>query len=79
MPEHNDPANERTHLLVSTAHDRRLSAVQQDEEALSIVTSAVTKEEAALASSTVGERLPYNDYTVRKPREQTLRYSILFL
>lgn len=55
--------NERTRLLPGLAQDRRLSAVQQDEEAYSVVASHVTKEEAALAGSTVGERLPYNDYT----------------
>ncbi|KAF2093067.1 hypothetical protein NA57DRAFT_49222 [Rhizodiscina lignyota] len=56
-------ATEHTHLLSHAAHDRRLSGLQHDEEASSIVGSAVTKEEAALGDSTVGERLPYNDYT----------------
>jgi chloride channel 3/4/5 len=56
-------ATERTHLLLHVANDRRLSVLQQDEEAASIVISALTKEEAALSGSTVGERLPYNDYT----------------
>jgi hypothetical protein len=56
-------SNERTHLLLHVANDRRLSAVQHDAEAQSIRTSAVTKEEAELKGSTVGERLPYNDYT----------------
>jgi chloride channel 3/4/5 len=64
MPElDQDEATERTHLLVHVANDRRLSVLQQDEEANSMVNSALTKEEAALAGSTVGERLPYNDYT----------------
>jgi chloride channel 3/4/5 len=64
MPVHDDDeATERTQLLLHVANDRRLSVLQQDEEAASIVISAVTKEEAALAGSTVGERLPYNDYT----------------
>jgi hypothetical protein len=56
-------SNERTHLLLHVANDRRLSAIQHDAEAQSIRTSAVTKEEAELKGSTVGERLPYNDYT----------------
>lgn len=56
-----DEATERTRLLLHTANDRRLSQIQHDAE--SIVTSAVTKDEAALGGSTVGERLPYNDYT----------------
>jgi chloride channel 3/4/5 len=56
-------ATERTQLLLHVANDRRLSVLQHDEEAASIVNSALTKEEVALAGSTVGERLPYNDYT----------------
>jgi hypothetical protein len=77
---------ERTQLLLYAANDRRLSILQQDEEAASIVTSAVTKEEAALGGSTVGERLPYNDYTtidwlhdlvllLETPLEQLLMYT----
>ena len=58
-------ATERTHLLHNVAHDRRLSQLQhdQDEEAQSAISSAVSKEEQHMATSTVGERLPYNDYT----------------
>jgi chloride channel 3/4/5 len=43
----------------------RLSQLQheQDEEARSVISSTVSKEEQQLAGSTVGERLPYNDYT----------------
>lgn len=55
-------ANERTHLLADQLHDRRLSAIH-DEEAHSILNSHVSKEETALGGSTIGERLPYNDYT----------------
>lgn len=58
-----EQANERTHLLYFAANDHRLSQLQHDEEARSIVSSAVTKEDAALGESSVGERLPYNDYT----------------
>jgi chloride channel 3/4/5 len=58
-----DPATERTRLLLHVANDRRLSQLHHDEEARSIRSSALTKEEAALVGSTVGERLPYNDYT----------------
>ncbi|KAF2131781.1 chloride channel-like protein 3 [Dothidotthia symphoricarpi CBS 119687] len=56
-----EAGSERTPLL----HPNRLSQLQheQDEEAQSIISSAVTKEEHQLAGSTVGERLPYNDYT----------------
>ena len=55
--------NERTKLLESGPHDRRFSAVQQEDEAGSIITSHVSKDEHALSNATVGERLPYNDYT----------------
>ncbi|KAF2031989.1 chloride channel-like protein 3 [Setomelanomma holmii] len=57
----NEETGERTPLLRPT----RLSQLQheQDEEAQSIISSSVTKEEQHLAGSTVGERLPYNDYT----------------
>lgn len=37
--------------------------MQADDVAASIVESHVTKEEHALSGSTIGERLPYNDYT----------------
>jgi chloride channel 3/4/5 len=59
----NSHADERTHLLLQVADDRRIHALQQEEDARSIVESAVSKEEQELGSSTVGERLPYNDYT----------------
>lgn len=57
--------DERSPLLQpQQGQDRRLSRLmQQDEEASSIVRSHVTKEELAMGSSTIGERLPYNDYT----------------
>ncbi|KAF2842404.1 chloride channel-like protein 3 [Patellaria atrata CBS 101060] len=61
-----ESANERTGLLLHPPHDRRLSQLQHDDEVLSaqsIAASAVSKEEQQLAASTVGERLPYNDYT----------------
>lgn len=58
-----EASDERTHLLLHIANDRRLSAIQHDAQAQSIRTSAVTKDEAELKGSTVGERLAYNDYT----------------
>ena len=68
---------EHTHLLAAQIRDRRISAIH-DEEAQSIISSHVSKEEAALGDSTIGERLPYNDYTtidwlhdlVRTPNRQ---------
>ena len=61
MPEDLEAGNERTPLL----HDRRLSNLQreQDVESACTVSSTLSKEEQQLVDSTVGERLPYNDYT----------------
>jgi chloride channel 3/4/5 len=61
MPEGLEAGNERTPLL----HDRRLSNLQreQDVESACTVSSILSKEEQQLVDSTVGERLPYNDYT----------------
>ena len=56
-------ATERSHLLPHLAHDRRLSAVQHEADAGSILSTHVSKEEQLLANTSVGERLPYNDYT----------------
>ena len=43
--------------------DRRVSKLQHDEEASSIIKSHVSIEEMKMGESAVGERLPYNDYT----------------
>ena len=63
MPSDLEQPTERTKLLYPVATDRRLSAVQQEDEASSIIASYVSKDEQALSGATVGERLPYNDYT----------------
>ena len=63
MPPDEEHATERTKLFYNIANSRRLSAVQQEEDAQSIIGSAVSKDEQALHNSPVGERLPYNDYT----------------
>ena len=63
MPQDEEQATERTKLLYNAANDRRLSAVQQETEARSVIGSHVSKDELALHNSPVGERLPYNDYT----------------
>lgn len=63
MPADLEHANERTQLLYHLANDRRLSAIQQDQDAHSIISSHVSKAEQALSATPVGERLPYNDYT----------------
>lgn len=61
MPSDIEAGDEHTPLL----HQNRLLQLQhdQDEEAASIISSAMTKEEHQLSGSTIGERLPYNDYT----------------
>lgn len=64
MASNDQEPNERTRLLsVNNYANRRLSSLQQREAAVSIVSSSVTKEEQALGGSTIGERLPCNDYT----------------
>lgn len=56
--------DEHTRLLQPHSQDRRFNYLQeQSDRASSIVESHVTKEEQALAGSTVGERLNYNEYT----------------
>ncbi|TKA40321.1 hypothetical protein B0A49_13001, partial [Cryomyces minteri] len=52
MPQDIESANEQTALLLHVANDRRLSAIQQHEEASSIVKSHVTVEEQAMSGST---------------------------
>lgn len=62
---HDEEANEHTRLLdprVAELRSRKGSAQAQD-EAASIVSSRVSKEEQELAGTAIGERLPYNDYT----------------
>ena len=58
-----EQATERSKLLPHVAHDRRLSVVQHEEDAQSLLSSHLSKDEQALSSTPVGERLPYNDYT----------------
>lgn len=62
---HDEEANEHTHLLdprVAELRSRKQSVSSHD-EATSIVSSHVSKEEQELAGTAIGERLPYNDYT----------------
>ena len=63
MPQDPEQATERTKLLYHVANDRRLSAVLQENDAQSLIGSHVSKDELALSSAPIGERLPYNDYT----------------
>ena len=58
-----EQATERSQLLLHVRNDRRLSAIQQEADAHSILSSHMSKEEQALSSTPIGERLPYNDYT----------------
>jgi chloride channel 3/4/5 len=66
MPQ-DEEASEHTHLLsprVAELSGRRRSSQRPNEldEAFSIISSHVSKEERELAGTAVGERLPYNDY-----------------
>ena len=63
MPPDPEQATEQTKLLYPVVNDRRLNAVRHEDEASSIIASYVSKDEQALSNATVGERLPYNDYT----------------
>jgi len=69
MPQVEDAASERTQLLPQRVADlsgRRGSRRDNDlnlEEAASIISSHLSKEEHALGGTAIGERLPYNDYT----------------
>lgn len=64
MDYHQEDA-ERTPLLRVNGElvngDRRLSKLAQQEE--DIISSHVSVDEQKLAGSSVGERLPYNEYT----------------
>ena len=63
MPQDIEQPTERTKLLPNSVNDRRLSAIQHEEDQNSIIGSYVSKDEQALSSAPIGERLPYNDYT----------------
>ncbi len=63
MPADLEQANEQTKLLHHAVHDRRLSAVVHEDDIASLIGSHVSKDEQALSTAPVGERLPYNDYT----------------
>lgn len=58
-----DGPNEHTALLVANGGRRGSRWLRRDDEASSIIRSHVTLEEQKMAESSVGERLPYNDYT----------------
>lgn len=60
-----EESQERTPLLdprLSQLRDHRRSG-HTHEDAESIISSAVSKDEQALGGTAIGERLPYNDYT----------------
>jgi len=50
---------------------------EQDEETQSIISSSVMKEERELDASSVGERLPYNDYTTIDWLHELVRSRII--
>ena len=62
MADHEEHTNEHTHLLPPK---KRLSSVsvRHGSDAESVISSHLSKDELALGSTAVGERLPYNDYT----------------
>ena len=62
MPQDIEQPNEHSKLLPHP-NDWRLSALQQEDDVQSVIGSYVSKDEQALSSAPIGERLPYNDYT----------------
>jgi chloride channel 3/4/5 len=60
-----ETADEQTQLLdprVAELSGRRRGS-RRGEDASSIISSHLSKEEQALSATAIGERLPYNDYT----------------
>ena len=76
MPQDIEQSNERTKLLPHLANDRRLSAVQHEDDVQSVIQSYVSKDEHALSSAPIGERLPYNDYTTVDWLHDLVRYPL---
>lgn len=59
----NDAHSETTPLLAGTTQQSIKPPSARDAPS-AVIDSAVSREEKALAASAIGERLPYNDYTV---------------
>lgn len=74
MPHHINQPTERTKLLSRPVNDRLLSTVQHEEDQQSLIGSYVSKDEHALSSAPIGERLPYNDYTTIDWLHDLVRY-----
>jgi chloride channel 3/4/5 len=55
-----EQVNEQTNLLTAR---RKYGSASHETDALSVISSHVSKDEQALGETAVGERLPYNDYT----------------
>lgn len=60
MAHDEENATEHTHLL---PRDRRIGSIVHDAESESIISSHVSRDEQLMGETSVGERLPYNDYT----------------
>ena len=57
-----EQADEYSNLLRKP--NGRLRIIQQeDQDANSVISSQLSKDERALGDTAIGERLPYNDYT----------------
>jgi chloride channel 3/4/5 len=63
MPPDEEQATERTHLLIRSGSIWDRPRDGHSDDARSILSSHVSKDELALGLMPVGERLPYNDYT----------------
>lgn len=76
MPQDIEQPNEHSKLLPHP-HDRRFSAIQQEDDVQSVIGSYVSKDEQALSCAPIGERLPYNDYTTVDWLHDLVRQSCL--
>lgn len=63
MPMTPDNADESSPLLGGGANETQLVVRDDDGWAQSLVEAGLSKEDQLMGQSTVGERLPYNDYT----------------
>ncbi|KAH8809797.1 chloride channel [Hyaloscypha sp. PMI_1271] len=78
-----EEASEHTHFLsprVTELSGRKRSSQRPNElnEASSIISSHVSKEERELAGTAVGERLPYNDYATIDWLHDLIKYSFRY-
>ena len=63
MAQDEESVNPHTQLLNNSRRRSRVDELHEGDDADSIISSHVSKDEQILGETAVGERLPYNDYT----------------